>query len=779
MQKLALLFLALMASTVSNDAFATQIQIVTDLGNVFTVQKTLPSNGTNNGSVLGAGLGTAARIQTVQPQGTLVYGSGYLGTTSPIQPYVPIPSGTDFAALIQNNDSSVSLSMPQFYSTYDYSNGQLVQQAGPPNILSFTDTKLLSGNVSPTVDSDNVQISASPSGTMVLKMNSLAGRQAILRGTIPGGDNLQYVLSDPSVDLTKLPYGTTNGWQLANAPASFSYSNYYPSYSSTCGYVHPYPRYPWYHYWACWQYQSGSYPTSMSASVPLDFTVSNQNGLVAQVSATYANTCYRHSGVKGWGGYWSYTCYSTATYPASISGYQTSNGFHVTGISYSSSNYNGVSAPSNASFVVYDKTPYTQLLNFGSNFEQTYTFPNDNRQLYLISTQPNAGTITASAQQYDPSTFSYLKINGLPPNTPYELVKDGMMGAAGLTPSDGSPVMFDVSQIGFQTKDQSPGGTLVLFPNSLWYRGTITSLVMDTVNKNSFNYDGPSQIHIPFAFIRVPIPTNMAISNISIDDTLGDTIQVPYLSGQYESGTALLIPTLSSMKDVGFSANDTPMKIAIDDVIGDTGVTVLSGDSASDSHYSLTTAVSADAGVDGDATVIATHDGTLNGIISLTVSANANYYSGTSTLTVYVKTYVNGNLVGTKTLYTSQPPVGYSSQSSGSIELQRNMYSGNYYLQSQPFNYDIDTYNVSNLPISGTVTVQAHTGDIVEFETYAGEDAKSALVTTNYNSYCGGWEGIGINHQIVCVSNPSYTPVSYLSEASSSVSLDEGYILTG
>ncbi|MDE1767210.1 MAG: hypothetical protein KGI27_13210, partial [Thaumarchaeota archaeon] len=221
------------------------------------------------------------------------------------------------------------------------------------------------------------------------------------------------------------------------------------------------------------------------------------------------------------------------------------------------------------------------------------------------------------------------------------------------------------------------------------------------------------------------------------------------------------------------------MKIAISDVIGDAGVTVLSGKSASDSHYSLTTAVSADAGVDGDATVIATHDGTLNGIISVTVSANANYYSGTSTLTVYVKTYVNGNLVGTKTLYTSQPPVGYSSQSSGSIELQRNLYSGNYYLQSQPFNYDIDTYNVSNLPISGTVTVQAHTGDIVEFEIYAGENTKSGLVTTNYNSYCGGWEGIGINHQIVCVSNPSYTPISYLSEASASVSLDEGYILTG
>jgi hypothetical protein len=755
---------------VFNDAFATQLQIVTDLGNVFTVQKTSSSNGTSNGGALGAGLGTAARIQTVQPQGTLVYGSGYIGTTTPIQPYVSIPSGTNFAALIQENDSSVSLQVPAFYNTYDYTNGQLIQEPGPPNILSFTDTKLLGGNLSPTLGSNGIQVTGSPSGTILLKMNSLAGRQAILRGTIPSGDSLQYVLADPSVDLTNLPYDGTNGWHLATASTSFSYSGYYPTYSWTCGYVHPYPRYPWYHYWACWQYQSGSYPTSVSASAPLDFTVSSQTGLVAQVSATYSHTCsYR---------YWSYTCYSTVTYPASISGYQTANGFHATGVSYTNTNYNGVTAGlSSGTFVVYDKTPYSQLLNLNSNFEQLYTFPNDNRVPYLISAQPNGGSIIASAQQYDGNTFSYLKINGLPPNTPYEIVKDNMVGAAGLTPSDSSPVIFDTSQIGLQTRDQSPGGTLILYPNSLWYRGTISSLVLDTINKNSFNYDGPSQIHIPFAFVRVPIPTSVTISNVSIDDA----IPVSYLSGHYESGTALLIPTLPSMKSVGFSANGTPMKIAISDVIGDPGVTVLSGKSASDSHYSLTTAVTADAGVDGEATAIATHDGVLNAIISLTVSANANYYSGSSTLTVYVKTYVNGNLVGTKTLYTSVPPTGYSSQTiqSYTISPSFTQYGSYSITQTNPFPYSVDSFNISNQQVSGTVTVPAHTGDLVEFEVYVGENAQGGLITTAYSSYCDGWMGININTGQEGCYTFGYNPTAHLSEASAGVSLDEGYILTG
>ncbi|MGI0102313.1 MAG: hypothetical protein ACREA7_06935 [Nitrosotalea sp.] len=188
MQKSSLMIMLLVASTmIFSDASATQIQIVTDLGNVFTVQKTSPSNSTSNDAVnnaiSGAGLGTAARIQTVQPQGTLVYGSGYVGTTSPIQPYVSIPQGTNFAALIQNNDNSVSLPMPEFYSTYHYTNGQLVQEAGPANILSFTDTKTLSGNLSPTLGSNGIRVSANPSGNIVMKMNSLAGRQVILRGT--------------------------------------------------------------------------------------------------------------------------------------------------------------------------------------------------------------------------------------------------------------------------------------------------------------------------------------------------------------------------------------------------------------------------------------------------------------------------------------------------------------------------------------------------------------------------------------------------------------------
>ncbi|MGI0061587.1 MAG: hypothetical protein ACREBA_03955, partial [Nitrosotalea sp.] len=341
----------------------------------------------------------------------------------------------------------------------------------------------------------------------------------------------------------------------------------------------------------------------------------------------------------------------------------------------------------------------------------------------------------------------------------------------------GSPVMFDVSQIGFQTTDQSPGGTLILFPNSLWYRGTVTSLVLDTINKNSFNYDGPSQIHIPFAFIRVPIPAKMAISNVSIDDT----IKVPYLAGEYEPGTALLIPTLPAMKDVGFSANGTPMKIAITDVIGNSGVTILSGNSASDSHYSLTAAVLADAGTDGEATVIATHDGTLNGIISLTVSANAHYYDGSSTLTVYAKTYVNGNLVGTKTLYTSQPPAGYSSQEITSYTITDNpqQYGSYGIAQTNPYPYAVNSYNVSNLPVSGTVTVQAHTGDLVEFEVYADERAKSSLVATSHISGGCGYLTTDVNTGrgvgIFCTT----IPTNYVSESSAQVSLDEGYILTG
>jgi hypothetical protein len=62
-QKLALLLLALVAITPISAASATQIQLVTDLGNVFTVKNMGNSSQTNNGpsNSFGAAFGVAVK----------------------------------------------------------------------------------------------------------------------------------------------------------------------------------------------------------------------------------------------------------------------------------------------------------------------------------------------------------------------------------------------------------------------------------------------------------------------------------------------------------------------------------------------------------------------------------------------------------------------------------------------------------------------------------------------------------------------------------------------
>ncbi|HET7337837.1 MAG TPA: hypothetical protein VFJ23_08100, partial [Candidatus Nitrosotalea sp.] len=116
MQKTVSIIVALcMLTLVVNDAFATQIQIVTDNGNVFTVSATANSTANSNGSgnATSNGNGIVARIVTIHPQGTVVSGiDNVVGQPYALIPYNKITSGT-FAAGFQNSDDIVKLVVPK------------------------------------------------------------------------------------------------------------------------------------------------------------------------------------------------------------------------------------------------------------------------------------------------------------------------------------------------------------------------------------------------------------------------------------------------------------------------------------------------------------------------------------------------------------------------------------------------------------------------------------------------------------------------------------------
>ena len=153
MQKIGLLVATIFLCTlVIDDAFATQIQIVTDNGNIFTVQRTTnstASNGTSSGS--GNGLGTGAQIVTIKPQGTVIAGTdNVVGQPYSLVPYNKITSGT-FAAGFQNSDDIVKLVVPKMNSQYIYSGGVLIPNPTPQlNTLAPVTTNDLKGSGSAT-----------------------------------------------------------------------------------------------------------------------------------------------------------------------------------------------------------------------------------------------------------------------------------------------------------------------------------------------------------------------------------------------------------------------------------------------------------------------------------------------------------------------------------------------------------------------------------------------------------------------------------------------------
>src|SRR5579864_7879272 len=105
MKKITLLSLGLLLTAfVFNSAYATQILIVTDNGNVFPIANTLSSSsatGTGNGNGNGTGNGVIAQIVTTNPKGLVIAGiDSATGNSSSLRPYNKVNTGT-FAAGFQ------------------------------------------------------------------------------------------------------------------------------------------------------------------------------------------------------------------------------------------------------------------------------------------------------------------------------------------------------------------------------------------------------------------------------------------------------------------------------------------------------------------------------------------------------------------------------------------------------------------------------------------------------------------------------------------------------
>ena len=777
MQKIGLLVVTIFLCTViTDDAFATQIQIVTDNGNVFTVSATANStnsNGSKNSTSNGNGLGTGAQIVTIKPQGYVIAGiDSTIGNSITLKPYNKVNTGT-FAAGFQTSDPVQKMYVPKINSQYIYNNGALQDNTAPQsNILAPSSTTVLSGSPHNTVSSNGISITGP--GTLGILLNSGLGSTVVTGTGLTGGGSAFFgTLVDPTIPPTAYD-GGTHGYTIMSPPISSGTS-------------------------------SGG-----TVTVPINKYVSSS----ANVYSTYTwswSYCYENAYTG-----WSWSCgYDSGTGIASVNGYVSGSYYYVTSVSYTTNdgyatNYyphgsssscgrGGCSYSSYGSAFVpyitlYDKSPFVPATStYTSDFQSQVTF-NPSYQYWLIVT-PTSGGTTIGATTYDPSSQMFFKVTSLPANKPFQILQNGIVGVQGVTDPSGT-ISLSASQIAAGGQS-SISGELDLYTNSPSYIGTIGTAVYDTVNNQMFNIPASSQqIYTPFAYVLIPMPSASNISNVLVNSDT--TIPLPYLSKSYAPGSSMMVPIIPGLKTISFTINGSPITINLSTVMASTGISIVTPGTSSNSGYktdSSAVQVSVDTG--GDAAAIAPKDGTMYALVNAQISADTSFSSSAAynyqqtpvqyiyeiykpniglygpspcpqwqflangcsdtltyapsgahagPLTVYVDTLVNGIMVGSQIVYNNQNPIIQQSSSVSNWSLSSSSAMAMHYPQSSA---------------SGLVQVSVHAGDLVEFYLRAHLDAYGDSISVPTGSY-------GV-----------FTTTSQVSAGSATVNLNSGSILTG
>lgn len=285
-----------------------------------------------------------------------------------------------------------------------------------------------------------------------------------------------------------------------------------------------------------------------------------------------------------------------------------------------------------SNFRLWDTLPATEQFSVsGGTYETNHSFPTGQSYLFV---KPNGGTVTVKGETS--VNIPLVDITGLPANIPYEISKEGYVGISGVTSATGTIMLTesDVSFAGFQTL----GGLLHLYPDSLSHRGPYVTLVLDNINKKTFHTDtGVDQIYTPAAYVKLPIPLDVELDNIKVG-----SVTMNFLAGNYTAGDEVYVPILPDMKTLDITLNGINAVINIEDLANSAQTKLVSSSTKSDAKYSESTAIAdLEISTTTNAIAIASHTGTMNARIDMTVSGNAEFTVNSDYSNAYTQPFDN------------------------------------------------------------------------------------------------------------------------------------------
>ena len=536
----------------SGAAYGDTIEIVTDRGNVFVLNNAADfnANATNgaDGTSMIDGLGINSRLVHQEYGGSMMYGSGLAGVEDSIKPYNPVHADSKFIVAMLDSDNTRTITIPEFYQTYEY-DGTLDRTSGEsPNILGYSHARKLDGNAQ--VGSNPTDgITVSGQGRTVVKLSSYSGQTLILDGELSEGTTIRLVQSP--YDLTGLEYDQTRGFLL--------------------------------NYCAC---NPGTDTFSILAGTADD----SQKSAIFQYDQSVSASVYHGKCCKG-----KYTVSGGAT--RTIDAHPVirthESGYHeITGDTAGTAlmnvrdvmrhgaklfriNYNIVD---DFRHWTYDTLPVKESRNaLSGTFEVQFTFPQG--QSYMVI--DSAGG-TSNMRGIILGEQSFIDIQNLEPDTGYRLVRDDHTVFLGMTSQTGRIHLSPFEDQVFLGKS----GQIYLYENSLTYQNR-----QDAVNTRAFDHMNHVILDLPFpkdqaynihAYVKIPIVGDVRISNVGLDGSdpslyndgrnFDGSLTLGYLDGEYSDGQSLFVPIIPTFKQIRLTINEIPTYLNIADVLGGTGL---------------------------------------------------------------------------------------------------------------------------------------------------------------------------------------------------------------
>jgi len=493
---------------------------VTSNGVEFPITSDVSSgNSTGTGDSILDGLGVYLTIQNIGTNGMVYFGSGdEPGEQTDIRQYVEVEEMDDWVVVIGDDDYSEVFSAPEFGVEYTYYSGYLINTTdSEPNVLGYSESRILSGSPSAWINSDGIHVSGN--GKMLIKVNSINGTGLLFRTTIPDGASIKLVES-PN-DLTIISYdGATFVFYSDSVNSLLTSNKKYLERNSSCGWdMYQSKSSGWWHdlvygersgydlFCSYYSYDANG----ISVSIPGDVYVKD---IDTAVSGSFSGEYTKGSG--------DCCSFSTTTVDVSVGDdYIISSTTHgdyekITNLSKSyvipaTGTFDSLSVEIAAEFSIQEAEPYTQQLEFTTDAELVYTMPQGD--MYLI-VETNGQTVTIFAQAFDADEDVFFKVDGLLPDIAYDITKSGIVGKT----SNSGEISLLYNDVDFGISS-SPGGILTIYPDSAKYLGTLGIGMIDVYNEYSIPLSiGDDMAYIPQNYVYWVFPVEVEFENVMIDD---------------------------------------------------------------------------------------------------------------------------------------------------------------------------------------------------------------------------------------------------------------------